>query len=108
MPKGTGSLQVRGCVWWAIFTDENGRKIQMNTETDDLGKARRILACRAIRVVKARLDALREVRDEAQTAAGAAGHGEARDRAEHGASRRPVRHDVAQRGDRGTARGGKR
>ena len=64
MPFGTGSLQVRGCVYWAIYADETGRKIQMNTGTDDFAEARRVLANTAITVLQARLAALREIRDE--------------------------------------------
>ena len=74
LPKGTGSLQVRGRVWWGIFTDEFGDKIQMNTHTPDFDRARRILACHAIRVLKARLAALRAVRDEKAAAGSGSDH----------------------------------
>ena len=70
MPKGTGSLQIRGRVWWAIYTDETGRRVQANMETDNLDEARRELAARAIKVLQARLAALREVCGEGKQAAG--------------------------------------
>jgi hypothetical protein len=68
LPKGTGSLQIRGRVYWAIYADERGRRVQANMETDNLDEARRELAARVIKVLQARLAALREVRGE--TAAG--------------------------------------
>lgn len=67
MPKGTGSLQIRGRVYWAIYTDEAGRKLQVNTEMTELADARRVLASAAITVLQMRLAKLREIRDEAPT-----------------------------------------
>jgi hypothetical protein len=64
MPKGTGSLQMRGRVWWMIYTDAAGRKKQVNTGTSDLDDARRVLVKVAIEVLHARLDALSEALDE--------------------------------------------
>jgi hypothetical protein len=65
VPKGTGSLQIRGRVYWMIYSDETGRKIQANTETDDFTEARRVLARAAIAVLQARLAALGEILREA-------------------------------------------
>jgi hypothetical protein len=64
MPKGTGSLQVRGRTYWMIYTDVAGCKVQANTGTPDLAEARRVLADVAIAILETRLAALREVRDE--------------------------------------------
>jgi hypothetical protein len=63
MPQGTGSLQLRGRVLWAVYRDEAGRKIQANTGTAELTAARRVLAHAAIAVQRARLAALRAVLD---------------------------------------------
>jgi hypothetical protein len=83
MPQGTGSLQVRGRVWWAIYTDETGRKLQVNTGTDDLIEARRVLARTALAVEREIVAALERIANEATTREPAAGsrrnHSAARD-----------------------------
>jgi hypothetical protein len=77
LPYGTGSIQMRGRVWWLIYKDETGRKIQANSGTDDQAAARRMLAVRAIKTLRARLAALRAVlhesRGEARADAGTTG-----------------------------------
>jgi hypothetical protein len=76
LPAGTGSLHYRGCVWWAIYRDVDGRKIQANTGTSVIADARRVLAFQALKVLKARMAALVEVLDEGQHQAGAAVRGQ--------------------------------
>lgn len=66
MPKGTGSLQVRGRVYWAIYTDQFGRIQQVNTKAEGITEARRFLAALAIEVLQARLAAVQGVLDEGQ------------------------------------------
>lgn len=66
LPAGCGSLQVRGRVWWAIYRDEAGHKVQANTGTTELAEARRVLAFQAMKVVRARQAALAEVLDGQQ------------------------------------------
>ena len=61
LPYGTGSIQMRGTKWWMIFRDPEGRVIQESSYTDDQDTARRMLACRAIVTLEARLAMLREV-----------------------------------------------
>src|SRR5215471_13969446 len=91
LPKGTGSLQVRGRAVWMIYTDETGRKIQANTGTTDLIEARRVLA-------KAALITLREIAAELERIA----HGEAETREPAAGSRRdhPAARDSRSRANR--------
>jgi hypothetical protein len=111
LPWGFGSMAFHGKVWRITFRDVNNEVHFENSHTDDAAEAQRIMAKKALPRARAMVKALTAIANGTpyqKAEAGAAGHGEARDRAEHGASRRPVRDDAAQRGDRGTTRGGKR
>lgn len=70
MPYGTGSIQLRRRMWWAVYRDPEGRIIQENTGTEDVHEARRFLAAKAIITLEARLAVLREVAGEGHSTAG--------------------------------------
>lgn len=72
LPKGLGSLQVRGRAYWAIYTDAFGRIQQVNTQTADIAEARQFLAGRAALVLQAKLTAVLEVLGETPGAGAAA------------------------------------
>ncbi|HEY1861520.1 MAG TPA: hypothetical protein VGG61_14260 [Gemmataceae bacterium] len=112
LPWGFGSMAFHGRVWRLTWRDAAGQVHFDNSNTDDACEAQRIMAKKALPRARAMVRALEAIANGTPyyktEAAGAAGHSEARDRAEHGASRRPVRHDAAVGGDRGTTRGGKR
>ena len=48
MPKGTGAISKRGNVYWILYLDADGKRIQENSQTDDIQEARQILARRAL------------------------------------------------------------
>lgn len=56
LPYGAGSIQMRGRVYWLIYTDINGNKIQENTRTQDLRVARIRAAERALERTAAFMD----------------------------------------------------
>jgi len=56
LPYGAGSIQMRGRVYWLIYTDIDGNKIQENTRTQDLRVARIRAAERALARTAAFMD----------------------------------------------------
>jgi hypothetical protein len=65
LPYGSGSLQIRGRVWWMIFKNETGLIIQESAKTQDWDEAVRLLAARALPIAQARVAALEKVAYEA-------------------------------------------
>jgi hypothetical protein len=61
LPRGAGSMQMRGAKWWLLFRDEHGRLIQRNSGTADADEARRLLAKAALRVLAARAKEIRRI-----------------------------------------------
>jgi hypothetical protein len=93
LPRGMGSLQVRGRVYWAIYTDADGRNVQANTQTADPLAARLFLVQRAQEVLEAKLAAVQGMLDECRhqpraTAGAARGQGADRSRAPKNARNR--------------------
>src|SRR5215831_6479468 len=88
LPRGAGSMQMRGAKWWLLFRDEHGRLVQRNSGTADADEARRLLAKAALRVLAARAKEVRRIayggETEAETRSGAAEHHGAQP-ADHGA-----------------------
>jgi hypothetical protein len=60
LPYGSGSLQIRGRVWWMIYKDGEGQTIQESAKTQDWDEAVRLLAARALPIAWARVEALLE------------------------------------------------
>jgi hypothetical protein len=110
MPYGTGSIQMRGRVWWIVYRDPQGRGIQENTRTEDFNAALRMLAERALETARARVTALERIIHETAQKEGAAHprSDEARHGEERATRRRPVRDDAAVRGTGKTKKGGRR
>jgi hypothetical protein len=75
LPWGTASVNKRRNMYWAVWTDEQGTRHQISTQTGDREEARRFAAERAIEVLKAKLTALQEVVNEAAEGHGKAGRG---------------------------------
>jgi hypothetical protein len=72
LPYGSGSLQIRGRVWWMIYKDGDGQTIQESAGTQDWDEAVRLLAARALPIAWARVAALERVAyEEAPRARGA-------------------------------------
>jgi hypothetical protein len=69
LPYGTGSIQIRGRVWWMIYRDTEGRTIQENTRTENQNEARRMLAVRALETTRAKVAALEQIVNEGQNQA---------------------------------------
>jgi len=65
LPYGSGSLQIRGRVWWMIYKDGDGQTIQESAGTQDWDEAVRLLAARALPIALARVAALEKVAYEA-------------------------------------------
>jgi hypothetical protein len=119
LPYGTGSIQKRGRMFWAIYRDAEGRTVQENTKTEDADLARLFVAEKALVTARAKVAALEAIFDEAQktgfapTATGGwertAGAGEPGNGGEHEGGSRPVRRDAGRRAAaKGkTTRGGK-
>jgi hypothetical protein len=61
LPRGAGSIQMRGARWWLIYTDETGRVIQKNSRTSDRAEARLLLAKAALRVLAARAKEIKRI-----------------------------------------------
>jgi hypothetical protein len=61
LPYGSGSLQVRGRMWWMIYKDGEGQTIQESAGTQDWDEAVRLLAARALPIALARVAALEKV-----------------------------------------------
>ena len=61
LPRGAGSIQMRGAKWWLIYTDEAGRVVQKNSGTSDQAEARLLLAKTALRVLAARAKEIRRI-----------------------------------------------
>ena len=61
LPRGAGSMQMRGAKWWLLFRDEHGRLVQRNSGTADAAEARRLLANAALRVLAARAKEIRRI-----------------------------------------------
>jgi hypothetical protein len=75
LPKGSGALQIRGNVYWMIYTDASGRKVQANAHTADFAVARQALGVTAIGVLRKRIAAIQAALDEAPAkAAGSRGN----------------------------------
>jgi hypothetical protein len=114
LPHGCGSLQFRGAVYWMIYSNEDGQKIQENTLTTDLEEATRRLAARVLPKFRARVALLERIargkqeapREGSQTGRGnGAGPQSAGGRQEQSARRGLVRADSAS-GRRGNRRAG--
>jgi hypothetical protein len=67
LPRGTGSVQMRGASYWMIYGNELGQRIQENCNTLDRREAERILIQRALRVLELRMERLRGLADDAKT-----------------------------------------
>jgi hypothetical protein len=65
LPYGSGSLQIRGRVWWMIYKDGEGQTIQESSGTQDRDEAVRLLAGRALPIARARVAALEAACEEA-------------------------------------------
>src|SRR5262245_45155095 len=80
LPYGSGSVQKRGRMFWAIWRDPEGRILQENTNTEDPDLARLFVAERALSTAQARVAALEAIVNEAQkTTAGKRATGGAED-----------------------------
>jgi hypothetical protein len=64
LPRGLGTLHFRRSKFWAIFTDENGEKVQVNTQCASRADARLFLGRRVIEVLQAKLGQVQAVLDE--------------------------------------------
>jgi hypothetical protein len=53
-----GTLHYRGAKFWAIYTDQFGRNVEVNTGTNNRAEARLFLGRRVIEVLKAKLAAV--------------------------------------------------
>lgn len=77
LPRGMGALHYRGAKFWAVYTDENGHKVQVNTGTNSRIVARNFLYKRIVEVLQAKLAlvraAQREDYDQSRATAGDAG-----------------------------------
>ena len=69
LPRGAGSMQMRGAKWWLLFRDEHGHLVQQNSGTADADEARRLLAKAALRVLEARAKEIRRVAYDGETKA---------------------------------------
>lgn len=111
LPRGTGSLHLRGNVWWVVYRDEKGHKIEENSHTADPRAARRLLAARALERVRAVAVQLERIAyGKAKKQARAADHGQdhVRDDSQYERGHRPVRnHATQRRNGRKKNRGGK-
>lgn len=110
LPWGFGSMAFKGRTWQLTWRDPAGKIHWESSGTADAAEAQRIMANRALPRAQAMVKALRAIIDGKpyQKSETAAGHGEARDRAEHGASGRSVRHHATVGANRKTTpRGGK-
>jgi len=91
LPYGTGSLQIRGTSWWAIYRDAEGRTIQENMRTKDRNTALRMLLQKSLATAQAKVEALEKLLDEAEEATSPTEGQEPDDhRAERGSGSRPV------------------
>ena len=61
LPRGCGSIQMRRRTWWLIYWDADGVRRQENSWTADTMAARRMLAKRALAVLRARIAAVKQV-----------------------------------------------
>ena len=94
LPRGMGALHYRGAKFWAVYTDENGHKVQVNTGTNSRIEARNFLYKRVVAVLQAKLAlvraAQREGRDQSRaTAPGAGGHSSAAQADARGRTKNP-------------------
>jgi len=105
LPRGMGSMQVRGRVWWLIYTGIDGTRIQENSHTEDQGAARCLLTRRALATARARVTFLESLHEDARRAA----HWQDRGRgAGAGSGSRRTRSGAVSVEDRGQARRGGR
>ena len=102
LPRGAGSIQMRGAKWWLIYTDATGRVVQKNSGTRDQTEARLLLAKTALRVLAARAKEIRRIayggETKAETRSQAGKHHGAQPverSARLGTRRRSVRRDSA-------------
>src|SRR5689334_13732499 len=63
LPYGSGSIQLRGRVWWMIYRDAAEQVTQENSRTEDQADALRLLANRAIRTMRSRIAVLKAIAD---------------------------------------------
>lgn len=61
LPYGTGAVLMRGRVWWLVYKNSEGVKIQESSKTDDHAAAVRLLAEKALDVARQRVTALEEL-----------------------------------------------
>jgi hypothetical protein len=72
LPYGSGSIHMRGCTYWLVYGDAEGRRQQINSCTDNVAQARAMLIERSLRVLDDRRAVLEAALDEAKQAAGRA------------------------------------
>jgi hypothetical protein len=65
LPRGAGSIQIRSCNFWAIWTDADGRRRQENTWTTDPGEAKVFVLQRSFRAARERAAKLKALLDDA-------------------------------------------